>query len=147
MTSDSTPEFDFVKDEPAADQPPAARDTGGRYAAIETTPYMPAGMSKKDRWQHGHRTANKGLALMAISGTAWLMVTNLPMLFAWAPPSFYAAWCFSLVGQFSVIGVFAGLTMVVIGYARLILSKQIMIEHHLGAKIEAIADDDAERPS
>jgi hypothetical protein len=134
MTLDQKPETDR-KESGSADTS-SDRETGGRYVAIETTPYMPPDMTKKGRSEHGRRLANKGLFVMAISGVIWLLIGSIPFWLFGRDPDVIFLLSINFVRQLSVIGAFGGLVTVVIGYAQLVLSKQLVLEQHLIAQLK-----------
>ncbi len=135
MTLDHTSEFD--KDKPEAGDTSSDSQVGGRYVAIETTPHMPPDMTKRGRSEHGRRLANTGIFLMVISGMIWFTLGNAP--FWLASPSWGLVWFVNFVRQLSVIGAFGGLVAVVIGYAQLVLFKQVMLKQYLIAQLKSAA--------
>lgn len=124
----------------------------------KSTPSIPSWITTNAHAKYNEHLINRGILITIISGITWFMFSSLASISMlsfvprFSPSSFDNSsniddafpiiWLPSMMVSIAIIGVYVGIIMVILGYAKLFLKKQAIFEQNI-KQLHFIAHDNA----
>lgn len=120
------------------------------------TPYISPWIITNTRAQRGENLVNNGIWIAIISGITWFISSSIssstvittirysPLPSQWNNQynnNIDVLFMLSMIASISMAGIFVGIIMVILGYARLFLEKQSIFEQHVNQQLHILARD------